>query len=218
MESTEGIVAPLIPTPFANAVLRWLLELITQRRNSMDTKWVLIVACVVVAGLVLIPVIAHFRQGPAPASLRYGDGSPDGKKSLGGSGEMIQFTLPTSKAKLSAIRVHGARYGTPAPPVEDFVVFILSEDMSQVVYQQGAPYSLFDRGESKWVDVILGQPVTVPKTFWVVLDFKAEQTKGVYVTYDTSTGGKYSQQGLPGRQGKPVSFGGDWMIEAVLTM
>ncbi len=49
------------------------------------------------------------------------------------------------------------------------------------------------------------------------LDFKAHQTKGVCVSYDTSTGGNHSKIGLPG-ENKPrdVDFGGDWMIRAVL--
>jgi len=202
----------------------------------METKSIVIVIAVVLGILTLIPIAARLkRQGQEDASgqsqqgggqeaegeisgpLRYGDGWADGKKSLGGSGEMIQFTLPASKAKVAAIRIHGARYGTPAPPAENFQVSFLSGDMSRVVHQEGAPYSLFDRGEGRWVEVRFRQPVEVPKTFWVVLDFKAGRTKGVYVSYDTSTGGQHSRTGLPGQRGQPVSFGGDWMIEAILS-
>jgi len=182
----------------------------------MKTRWIVVIGAVVVGVFILVPIVAQLGRDIS-GSLKYGGGWADGKKSLGGSGEMIRFTLPTRRARVAAIRIHGARYGTAAPPSEDFVVSFLGEDMSEVVHQEGAPYSLFDRGESRWVEVRFREPVKAPQTFWVVLDFKAHQTKGVYVSYDTSTAGKYSRQGLPGQQGKPVSFGGDWMIEAILS-
>jgi hypothetical protein len=55
----------------------------------------------------------------------------------------------------------------------------------------------------------------LPKSFWLVLDFRAAQTKGVYVSYDTTTGGKFSRIGLPGMASSGVDFGGDWMIQAI---
>jgi hypothetical protein len=36
------------------------------------------------------------------------------------------------------------------------------------------------------------------------------------VSFDSSTGGKYSRAGLPGMRTSKVTFGGDWMIEATL--
>jgi hypothetical protein len=60
------------------------------------------------------------------------------------------------------------------------------------------------------------EPVELPGRFWVALDFRAHQRKGVYVSYDTSTGGKHSRVGLPGMPSTETKFGGDWMIEAVL--
>lgn len=61
------------------------------------------------------------------------------------------------------------------------------------------------------------KPVEVPNTFWIALDFRAHRTKGVYVSYDTSTGTQHSKTGIPGRQTKDVDFGGDWMIRVDLT-
>jgi hypothetical protein len=52
--------------------------------------------------------------------------------------------------------------------------------------------------------------------FWIALDFRAHQTKGVYVSYDTSSGGRHSLVGLPGVPMARPRFGGDWMIEAIL--
>src|ERR1035437_3829588 len=139
-------------------------------------------------------------------TLVYGDGKPDGKKSLGGSGEMMKFTLPTGKEKVKGIKIHGSRYGYPKPPDEDFSVYLLGENMTNIVHTEKAPYKLFERGENKWVEVKFKKPVEAPATFWVALDFNAQQTKGVYVSYDTSTGGQYSKMGLPSTEAKDVSF------------
>lgn len=148
--------------------------------------------------------------------LRYGDGTPDGKKSLGGSGEIIAFEMPSAESKVGGIRIHGSRYGVPKAPDEDFLVYFLTEDMSEVTAVRMAPYGLFGRGENEWVEVKFEKPVEVPASFRVAVDFRAHQTKGVYVSFDTSSEGKHSFTGLPGLKAKPVDFGGDWMIEAVL--
>lgn len=149
-------------------------------------------------------------------SVKYHDDKPDGRKSLGGSGEMIRFTLPTGKEKVRGVRVHGSRYGYPQPPKEDVLIYVMDEDMNEVLLTETAPYSRFKRGDAKWVALTFKKPVELPKTFWVVLDFKAGRTKGVYVSYDTSSEGKYSKIGLPGKEASDVKFGGDWMIELLL--
>jgi RNA polymerase sigma-70 factor (ECF subfamily) len=150
------------------------------------------------------------------STLKYGHGRPDGKKSLGGSGEMIRFTLPVEGAKVGGIRIHGSRYGMPEAPKESFLIYFLSQDLSKVCGTEMAPYSLFERGEERWVEVKFRRPFEVPREFWVVLDFRAHQTKGVYVSFDTSTGGKFSRVGLPGIPAQETDFGGDWMIEVLL--
>ncbi len=150
---------------------------------------------------------------PEESGLKYNDGTADGKKSLGGSGELIKFTLPEDKQKIGGIRIHGSRYGVAQPPKEKFLIYFLSSDGKEVLSTQMAPYSSFNRGNEQWVPVRFAKPVEVPKEFWVCLDFRPHQTKGVYVSYDTSTGGKYSKSGLPGLEPDDVEFGGDWMIE-----
>jgi hypothetical protein len=167
---------------------------------------------------VLMAFVAVSAQaGPSP--LRYGDGKADGKKSLGGNGEMIKFMLPSDPAlnkKIEGVKIHGSRYGHREPPKEDFYVFIMNEN-SEIVHTETAPYSLFERGEETWVEVRFKKPVKVPTVFWLVLDFKAHRTKGVYVSYDTSTGGENSRIGLPGKEPRDVDFEGDWMIEVDLS-
>ncbi len=148
--------------------------------------------------------------------LKYGDGQPDGKQSVGGSGPMIEFTFPAAAGKAAGVRIHGARYGQPQPPQESFLIYFLSQDQKRILRVELAAYALFERGPEKWIDVTFERPLDLPKQFWVALDFRAGQTKGVYVSYDSSTGGKHSRVGLPGTRPTPTKFGGDWMIETVL--
>jgi len=152
-------------------------------------------------------------QSPMSTS---GDGKPAGKKSLGGSGEIVSFSLPAGEGKLAGIRIHGSRYGTAEAPSEKFLIYFLSEDMSEVLHTEMAPYSLFERGPEKWVDVNFRKPIKVPEgIFWVALDFRAGRTKGVYVSYDGSTDGKRSRVGLPGVEPKQPDFAGNWMIDVI---
>ena len=147
--------------------------------------------------------------------LKYGDGQADGKQSLAGSGEMIQFSASKAPARVAALRVHGSRYGLPESPDESFLIYFLTEDRKRIIHTEMAPYSLFERGPERWVEVTFEHPVELPKTFWVALDFRPHQTKGVYVSYDNSTNGRHSLVGLPGLP-TARSRRGDWMIEAVL--
>jgi hypothetical protein len=149
--------------------------------------------------------------------LKYGDDKADGMKSFGSNGEMIKFTLPAETGNIKGVLIHGSRYGYPKAPKEDFLIYILNENMSEVLHTQMAPYGLFERGENKWVEVKFNKPLEVPKEFWVVLDFRAHKTKGIYVSFDTSTQGVYSKMGLPGLKAEDVDFGGDWMIQVLLS-
>jgi hypothetical protein len=144
-----------------------------------------------VLGLITEPALAQ------AATSNLGDGRADGKQSLGGSGEMIEFTLPGEKAKstrIAGLRIHGSRSGTPQAPNESFLIFFLDQEGKRILHTEMAPYSLFERGAEKWVTVSFDRPIDLPRKFWVALDFRATQRKGVYVSYDTSTGGKHSRK------------------------
>ena len=93
----------------------------------------------------------------------------------------------------------------------------MSGDGEEILHTEAAPYRLFQRGKNKWVTVRLKQPLEVPEAFWVVLNFHAERTKGVYVSYDTSTKGEFSRIGLAGDE-KPrkTDFEGDWMVQVLM--
>lgn len=158
------------------------------------------------------------EKSHAPALLSYGDGKPDGKKSYGGSGQMIRFELPEGVTKIKGIRIHGSRYGTAQSPNEDFEITFLSEKRDEVIHTESAPYKLFKRGKENWVRIPFKEEVELPRKFWIAFDFNAEQTKGVYVSYDTSTKGEYSRVGKAGdeKDPQPTDFGGDWMVQVML--
>jgi hypothetical protein len=158
------------------------------------------------------------KKGRSSALLSHGDGKPDGKKSYGGNGQMIRFELPEGVTKIKGIRIHGSRYGTAQAPNEDFEITFLSENRDEVLHTESAPYKLFKRGKENWVRVQFKEPVELPPKFWIALDFNAEQTKGVYVSYDTSTKGEYSRVGKAGDEEEPkeTDFGGDWMVQVML--
>jgi RNA polymerase sigma-70 factor (ECF subfamily) len=156
------------------------------------------------------------RESGKVSNEPLGDGKPDGKKSLGGSGEMIELGMPAGASTVTGVKIHGSRYGQPQAPKESFLIYFLSKDRKRILHTEMAPYSLFKRGPETWVEVKFESPVaSLPKSFWVILDFRAAQTKGVYVSFDTTTGGKFSRIGLPGMPSSEVNFGGDWMIQAI---
>ena len=76
---------------------------------------------------------------------------------------MIRFTLPGEKGTMKGIRIHGSRYGLPQPPAEEFLIYVLSKDTSQILFSETAPYKLFQRGKEKWVDVKFKKAHEVPR-------------------------------------------------------
>ena len=149
--------------------------------------------------------------------LKYGDGQADGKQSLGGSGEMIQFSAiegprPGRRPAGPRLAIRPARAARRELP--DLLPHRGSEARSSTPRWPRTRCSSAARSE--WVEVAFERPVELPRTFWVALDFRPHQTKGVYVSFDNSTGGRHSLVGLPGLPTARSRRGGDWMIEAVL--
>ena len=164
----------------------------------------------------ILPTIARVEAADDAQTLKYGDGTADGKQSFGGSGQLIEFTLPEAKSNVAGLRVHGSRYGSPEAPDEKFLIYFLNANRDRVLATEMAPYALFERGGEKWITIRFAAAVEMPARFWVATDFRANQRKGVYVSYDTSTKGEHSRIGLPGTPAAETKFGGDWMIEVVM--
>ncbi|QDV81007.1 sigma-70 family RNA polymerase sigma factor [Botrimarina mediterranea] len=166
------------------------------------------------------PAVKEPIAARAPARVDYSDGKADGRKSLGGSGHLLRFELPEGALGVKAVRIHGSRYGTAEAPDEDFEIAFLSEDRSEILAVEHAPYGLFRRGPEAWTTVKFDKPVVdLPEKFWVAINFNPGRTKGVYFSYDTSTGGERSMTGTSQQQPdqhKPVDFDGDWMASIVL--
>lgn len=194
------------------------------RRTRAACSLILLIAAIIAVAAVTPCGFADETTAVKPKSakpvllLKYGDGKPDGKKSIAGAGEMIRFTIPAGQTNaLKSLRVHAARYGYPQPPKEEVEINILNDDMTEVLHTELVPYSLFKRQEEcRWTSIPLEDEVEVPENFWVVLNFNAEATKGVYVSYDTSTKGEHSRVGFNDQDAKETAFGGDWMVQAVL--
>ena len=156
-----------------------------------------------------------------PQKLEPDDGAADGKKSLAGGGHARKFLAPGGGHDwyLTAISVHGARYGAARPPTTTFTAALCDGDMLPIgTWKQ--PGKLFERGEAKWVRFEV-PPTRVPpgeKGFYVVLDFRPTASQGVFVSFDDSTKGKEKDSSLtakPGDEGAPFEQG-DWMIRIEL--
>jgi RNA polymerase sigma-70 factor (ECF subfamily) len=149
-------------------------------------------------------------KGDGARELSQDDGKMVGKRSIAGGGHAVKFEAPGDGWTLTAVRVHGARYGTRRAPREDFAVFLCDEKFQQIA-EFLFPYSKFERGDSKWVTLEV-KPTKLPRTFILGVDFDPTQTKGVYVSHDREGNG-HSLVGLPGEGNRPFPQG-DWLIRA----
>jgi hypothetical protein len=97
-------------------------------------------------------------ESPKPEKVidaSLGDGKPDGKRSLGGSGEMIELKMPDGASKVLGVKIHGSRYGLPQAPKESFLIYFLNADRTRILQTEMATYSLFKRGAEEWVEATL---------------------------------------------------------------
>jgi beta-lactamase regulating signal transducer with metallopeptidase domain len=144
--------------------------------------------------------------------LSHDDGSSDGKESINGGGHAVMFDSPDEGYVLRSVKIYGSRYGEVQPPKEDFHIYLCDEKFN-IIKDFAFPYSQFVRGNARWVTLRV-EPVEVPSTFAICVDFKPHQTKGVYVHYDANSSGN-SYIGVPGQEFKNFSEG-EWMIRAVV--
>lgn len=163
---------------------------------------------------VLIASCLGVSGGGVPQVLMYDDNLADGKRSIAGASEIIEFTMPSDCSEVYAVQLHGSRYGYPQPPDEDFTITIASKDGTPI-HTELVPYGTFERGPETWVEMKLQKPVKVSGTFLVAFNFNAWQTKGIYVSYDSSQGCLHSYQGSI-RNKQPAETGGEWMIRALV--
>lgn len=143
--------------------------------------------------------------------LRKDDGRAKGKKSFP-RGMAVKFEAPAEgKWNLTAVRIHGSRYGHPTPPREKFHVTLCDLDYKPIA-DFAIPYSKFKRTQfQKWVTLKV-KPTEVPEEFIICVNFNAEATKGVFVSHDAEG------IALVAKPNKPSGTfsGGDWLIRAVV--
>lgn len=147
-----------------------------------------------------------------PMELAHDDGRQLKKRSIAGSGHAVRFKVPDDSWYLTGAQIYGSRYGYPAPPKEDFHIWLCDSNF-QTIADFPQPYAKFKRGNPKWVDLTL-KPTNVPSEFIVCVGFNPTGTKGVFVGYDESgTGNSFT--GLAGRKGRVFSEG-DWLVRVRL--
>lgn len=178
-----------------------LLEVAFKRLSSADQQFV---RSLVDGGA--SPNTATKAQLTGKATeLKNDDGTPSGKKSFP-RGIASAFKVTEEGNYITSVRIHGARYGYPSPPKEDFVISLCDAEFNPIA-EFNYPYSKFPRGNSKWVSLNV-KPTEVPKDFVICLNFNPERTKGVYVSHDAEG---ESLVGLP-RKPSGRFTGGDWMV------
>jgi hypothetical protein len=148
----------------------------------------------------------------SPLTLKYDDGSSDGKKSIAGSGHATFFDAPAGDWYITRVLIYGSRYGRPQPPREDVTITLCDEDLKPIT-SWTKPYGFFKRSAPKWYRITV-KPTSVPQRLAICLDFAPTGTKGVFVHRDDSTSG-HSATGLPGREARMLTSG-DWMIRVEL--
>jgi hypothetical protein len=140
-------------------------------------------------------------------------GERSGKQSVAVAGHMVAFETAADRPFLRSVLVHGARYGEGYDPARtSFEVAVLDEKRN-VLAKTTASYSLFAFQIFTWVEVPLPEPVRVPRSFHVVVDFRASATKGVYLGY-ADVARSHSSYLRLGEREQPFAKGKEWMIRA----
>jgi hypothetical protein len=204
------------PTQPAEALLAATIGVQPDKKGAVEAWWK------TASGLFLSPMdkskvqrktISPARLSGHPLALTPDDGRPDGKMSIAGGGHARKFEAPgPGEWYIRSVSVFGSRYGYPRPPAENFDVALCDGQMKPIAIWK-KPYSTFERGEPTWVKMSV-PPTRVPKSFYVALNFRPTATKGVYVSFDSSTKGN-SVSSIPGQPGEPFEDG-DWMIRIEL--
>jgi hypothetical protein len=148
-----------------------------------------------------------------PVTISLDDGIMDDMKSIAGGGYGRRFSTPSEGDwYITAVWLHGERYGDEAPPSINFDIALCDAD-AKLIKIWKKPYSLFESGAMKWVRLEV-PPTLVPKTFYACFNFNPTASNGVYVAYDTSTTGN-SIKSRPGSP--PIKLEkSDWMIRIEL--
>lgn len=208
--------AEVDPATPGKTLLEALLDVAPDRRSAL-TAWWKTAQPLFVQGIDKSDrealTIERAKLTGDPAIIRLDDDASDGRRSIAGGGHARLFKSPAGEGWfLTAVSLHGSRYGQADATGESFSITLCDEQMKPIATWT-QPYNSIARGEVKWHRIEV-TPTSVPKRFHVCFDFDPSATKGVYVSFDTSTSGS-SRIATPGKPGTPLDAG-DWMIRIEL--
>lgn len=138
----------------------------------------------------------------------------DEKKTLPSSGHAVSFMRTGSVSWIEAVQIYAVRYGTGAPPSEDFHLRVLNGE-KQVIADVRFPYSLIESGQMKWY-TLRTPSIEVPNQFIVALAFDPRPEAGISLGCDKAFGRSHSLTGLPESGFEPVKQDEEWMVRAYL--
>ncbi len=147
--------------------------------------------------------------------LSYGDGTREDEHSFTDTGHGVIFCRPEGRWQLTAVELHGCRFGSRVAPQSDFSIFLCDERF-RVLREARAPYSRFPRTrEWKWERIEV-EPTEVPAFFYIVACFDPTTTRGVFVGVDTHIERSHSRTAYPNSVVGDVGGTQDWMMRCVL--
>ncbi len=158
--------------------------------------------------------VAVLCLAAAGDELAHDDGKADAKRSTAGTGHAVLFERPEAGFAVTAVRVHGSRYGGDYDPEYALARVSLCDERMQVFARAFEPYASWRVGAESWVDVAI-PPALVPARFYAVVELFPAQTKGIYVSVDEDAHG-HSYAGSPGELGALLDRG-EWMIRVTGT-
>ena len=206
--STAATLAGATVASAASATATKAIALATVHKSILG----LALALTVGTGIYQAWETRSLRTRGQPTVLTHDDGRAAGTHSIGGTGHVVRFEAPGPNTFLTAVQIHGSRYGLPTPPREDFHIW-LCDTNARVIADFPFPYARFEKGPERWV-TFETKPTRVPARFLIIVGFRPTVTKGVFVSRDAQSGGE-SFTGLPGQT--PRAFrDGDWLIRARL--
>jgi len=160
----------------------------------------------------LLAALAPAVAAAKGTELSYDDGRKEDLRSTAGGGHVVRFERPTEEFALTAVRLHGSRYGGGYDPEWTLArVRVCDGEMKELAHAF-VPYDSWKVGADDWVEVPVG-PLRVPPAFFVGVEYFPTQTCGIYQSIDDSSSGH--SYGLSGAELGPSLDGGEWMIRAV---
>ncbi|MFH2002559.1 MAG: hypothetical protein ABIK28_23000 [Planctomycetota bacterium] len=140
--------------------------------------------------------------------LKHDDGKQDDKRSMAGMAQAVRFERPSGDYVIDEIQIYGEQYGDGDPLLDVAKIYICDSELVPLS-SIDAPFENFRRGKADWAKVKM-RPIQPPETFFVLVNFLASATRGVYMGIDDSAS-ENSFTALP--RGTLKKFDkGNWMI------